>query len=324
MTSPFPVNMFPAFNTRSTRTFPTTGRKTEPVNDLKKSRVTKTKSSKEASDDYIRNLQQQIYLLELETRYLRSSKARGECGNLSNLMGNSSTSLNEVLNGLKYKYVELQEKNKKNLEKLEEEYELAKGENIKKETEIQRLKGDIEALRNEVDVLKARNVDDQKELCSENVELKKKLENITSEVSRSDLSYQRVVKEKEELLDTLNQMKMNHSITDEKYEDLNNVVDRLKQKLANLEKEKEELKEKNLEQANIISNIDLEARQMLIDSVQNEKIKLMSEMKRLEYAYAEEKQQRDKIFSDRDKIIEENVALNNQIEELKRKLESVR
>jgi len=111
-------------------------------------------------------------------------------------------------------------------------------------------------------------VDDQKELCSENVELKKKLENITSEVSRSDLSYQRVVKEKEELLDTLNQMKMNHSITDEKYEDLNNVVDRLKQKLANLEKEKEELKEKNLEQANIISNIDLEARQMLIDSVQ--------------------------------------------------------
>jgi len=31
-------------------------------------------------------------------------------------MGNSSTSLNEVLNGLKYKYVELQEKNKKNLE----------------------------------------------------------------------------------------------------------------------------------------------------------------------------------------------------------------
>jgi len=37
---------------------------------------------------------------------------------------------------------------------LEEEYELAKGENIKKETEIQRLKGDIEALRNEVDVLK--------------------------------------------------------------------------------------------------------------------------------------------------------------------------
>ena len=46
-------------------------------------------------------------------------------------------------------------------------------------------------------------------------------------------------------------------------------------------------------------------------------------MKRLEYAYAEEKQQRDKIFSDRDKIIEENVALNNQIEELKRKLESV-
>jgi len=111
-------------------------------------------------------------------------------------------------------------------------------------------------------------VDDQKELCSENVELKKKLENITSEVSRSDLSYQRVVKEKEELLDTLNQMKMNHSITDEKYEDLNNVVDRLKQKLVDLEKEKEELKEKNLEQANIISNIDLEARQMLIDSVQ--------------------------------------------------------
>jgi len=49
----------------------------------------------------------------------------------------------------------------------------------------------------------------------------------------------------------------------------------------------------------------------------------MANVKRLEVAYAEEKQLREKIINDRDKIIEENVSLSNQIEELKRKLESV-
>jgi len=49
----------------------------------------------------------------------------------------------------------------------------------------------------------------------------------------------------------------------------------------------------------------------------------MANVKRLEVAYAEEKQLREKIINDRDKVIEENVALNTQIEELKRKLESV-
>jgi len=47
--------------------------------------------------------------------------ARGECGNssnsqdLNNMINNSSSSLNEIINGLKYKYVELQEKNKNDL-----------------------------------------------------------------------------------------------------------------------------------------------------------------------------------------------------------------
>ena len=55
--------------------------------------------------------------------------ARGECGNLNgqkcggnsssadfaSMINNNSTSLNDVLNGLKYKYVELQEKNKQDL-----------------------------------------------------------------------------------------------------------------------------------------------------------------------------------------------------------------
>jgi len=50
----------------------------------------------------------------------------------------------------------------------------------------------------------------------------------------------------------------------------------------------------------------------------------MGNIKRLEVAFAEEKQLREKVISDRDKTIEENVSLKTQIEELQKKLESVR
>ncbi|ORX82142.1 hypothetical protein BCR32DRAFT_244396 [Anaeromyces robustus] len=282
MATSFPVGIYPPFNPRSTKTFPTTARG-------------------ECSQ----------------------GKNDGVAGEISNMISNSSSSLNDVLNGLKYKYVELQEKNKKDLKKLEEETEKVKGENAKKELEIGKLKEEIDILRNEISLLKEHSVDEKKDLFNENINLKKKLENINSEVSRSDLSYKRVLKEKEELLNKINGLRMEFSSSNEKCEDLQNIIEHLKQKISELEKEKDDLKEKNFEQANIISNIDLDARQLLIDSIQKEKIKLMANVKRLEVAYAEEKQLREKIINDRDKIIEENVSLNTQIDELKRKLESV-
>jgi len=49
----------------------------------------------------------------------------------------------------------------------------------------------------------------------------------------------------------------------------------------------------------------------------------MANVKKLEVAYTEEKQLREKIISDRDKVIDENVSLHTQIDELKAKLESV-
>ncbi|ORY78300.1 hypothetical protein LY90DRAFT_501066 [Neocallimastix californiae] len=90
----------------------------------------------------------------------RNNTTRGECGNssnsqdLNNMINNSSSSLNEIINGLKYKYVELQEKNKNDLKKLEEEIEKEKKEFPKKDTEIEKLNMDIDMLKNEVTLLK--------------------------------------------------------------------------------------------------------------------------------------------------------------------------
>jgi len=51
-----------------------------------------------------------------------------------------------------------------------------------------------------------------------------------------------VLREKEELLDTINKMRMDYSSTSEKCEDLSNINEHLKQKIQELEKEKDELK----------------------------------------------------------------------------------
>jgi chromosome segregation ATPase len=327
MSTSYPVGVYPPFNNPLTRN--NTNKKTDSTNDsLSKKRINKPKPSKEATEDYIRNLQQQIYLLELETRYMRSAKSRGECGNssnsqdLNNMINNSSSSLNEIINGLKYKYVELQEKNKNDLKKLEEEIEKEKKEFPKKDTEIEKLNMDIDMLKNEVTLLKEHGEDERKDLYNENMELKKKLETINSDITRNDISYKRVLKEKEELIDSLNKLRAEHSSMDEKYEDLQNIEVHLKQKIEELGKDREELMEKNFEQANTISNINLDSRQFLIESIQKEKVKLMGNIKRLEVAFAEEKQLREKVISDRDKTIEENVSLKTQIEELQKKLES--
>jgi len=100
------------------------------------------------------------------------------------------------------------------------------------------------------------------------MELKKKLETINSDITRNDISYKRVLKEKEELIDSLNKLRAEHSSMDEKYEDLQNIEVHLKQKIEELGKDREELMEKNFEQANTISNINLDSRQFLIESIQ--------------------------------------------------------
>jgi hypothetical protein len=63
----------------------------------------------------VRNLQQQVYLLELETRYLRSPQSeqmdprqQKEGNNSFQELSAQAAPLNDTLKNLKYKYVELQ------------------------------------------------------------------------------------------------------------------------------------------------------------------------------------------------------------------------
>ncbi|KAG4088916.1 hypothetical protein H8356DRAFT_957730 [Neocallimastix lanati (nom. inval.)] len=153
------------------------------------------------------------------------------------------------------------------------------------------------------------------------MELKKKLETINSDITRNDISYKRVLKEKEELIDSLNKLRAEHSSMDEKYEDLQNIEVHLKQKIEELGKDREELMEKNFEQANTISNINLDSRQFLIESIQKEKVKLMGNIKRLEVAFAEEKQLREKDIKKGDEsFLQRRTAMQN-IEQMQKQIE---
>lgn len=51
-----------------------------------------------------------------------------------------------------------------------------------------------------------------------------------------------MLREKEELLDTINKMRMDYSSANEKCEDLSNINEHLKQKIQELEKERDDLK----------------------------------------------------------------------------------
>ncbi|KAI8608040.1 hypothetical protein BC830DRAFT_51235 [Chytriomyces sp. MP71] len=130
----------------------------KPVSAANRSRV---------EDEYIRNLQQQVYLLELETRYLKTN--RGEGGNsggispggggghavgAGGLSGDvhhgSSATLNDAIKGLKSKYIELQENHKRELKKYEDQFERMKTNEQVLELNLQACQKENEELRFEL------------------------------------------------------------------------------------------------------------------------------------------------------------------------------
>ena len=92
----------PSSPTRSMSSQPSTLSTTTSSTTRPRSAMSSPTRNAALEDEYVRNLQQQVYLLELETRYLRGNRGGGY-----ESMGDGAGD-NTPVGGLKQKYMELQ------------------------------------------------------------------------------------------------------------------------------------------------------------------------------------------------------------------------
>ncbi|KXS18889.1 hypothetical protein M427DRAFT_67494 [Gonapodya prolifera JEL478] len=130
--------------------------------------------------DYVRTLQQQVYLLELETRYLKKNGPGGEAFMRMN-GGAAAAGLNDAMRGLKVKYVELEERYKGEIKTLQEQLQALRGQASMDSMKISDLEKDKETLKE--DVQRARD-----ESSNERAELHASLSAARSSLSSAQLT----------------------------------------------------------------------------------------------------------------------------------------
>ncbi|KAL2913622.1 hypothetical protein HK105_206924 [Polyrhizophydium stewartii] len=134
-----------------------------------------SRTDRSVQNEYIRNLQQQIYLLELETRYLAAYLILGAAF--------SQDALEEV---------EPRPKARMEIEKLKDERKQV-------ELALQTVTKERDELIEDVKSIKERHATEKDKIYGELIATKKKHETALSEARRSEVSYKRVLQEKERL-----------------------------------------------------------------------------------------------------------------------------
>ncbi|KAJ3341837.1 hypothetical protein HDU93_003958 [Gonapodya sp. JEL0774] len=101
------------------------------------------------NSDYVRTLQQQVYLLELETRYLKKNGPTGEAYTRMN-GGTMAAGLNDAMRGLKVKYVELEERFRDDIKTLQDQVHALRTQTSMDAMKITDLEKDKETLKEDV------------------------------------------------------------------------------------------------------------------------------------------------------------------------------
>lgn len=121
-------------------------------------------------------------------------------GQTSSEAGSASASpLNDAIRNLKYKYVELQDKNNEQLKKLQNKIDdLTKESSLQKIT-ILNLEKDKEEAKAEVKSIQDKSNAELEQSQSDNISLAKRLEIAQAEIARLEMSYNRTFQDKERL-----------------------------------------------------------------------------------------------------------------------------
>ncbi|KAI9089409.1 hypothetical protein DFS34DRAFT_639692 [Phlyctochytrium arcticum] len=220
--------------------------------------VCKSPERSSVEDEYVKNLQQQIYLLELETRYLRTGKqgvddtpfplqhgANAKNGGDDMIsLTTQSAPLNDVIRGLKIKYVELQEGHKRETQKLQDTIQKLQTANRISTLQQTSLTQERDTLTTDLKTMKDMHNSEKDGLYHTIHSLRQENENLKAEGKRWELSYERCREEKEILGANAAEIKSEIEKLNGQVQEQLTINDKLKRKYEEMSREKQRLEAK--------------------------------------------------------------------------------
>ncbi|TPX76883.1 hypothetical protein CcCBS67573_g01878 [Chytriomyces confervae] len=288
-------------------------------------------------DEYIRNLQQQVYLLELETRYLRTN--RGESGGMPGSEGNgggggqlygsgsdhqhhggSSAPLNDAIKSLKSKYIELQESHKRDLKKYEQQFERMKTNEQVLELSLKACHKENDELKEELKSIRDHHTAEKDKLYGELLAHRKKSEIAISEHARLQKTHQRISMEKQQ-----NASAMQHALEDAKkhrdqVEELLHINATLKVRVEELHKQNTVMQSRlDDHEANVLGE-ELQSEKNRCAELKKENETLLIEREQAITRAKQEEHLKCRIAQDCEELVKGNVTLKNELEDMQRRL----
>ncbi|KAL3894475.1 MAG: hypothetical protein SGCHY_005256, partial [Lobulomycetales sp.] len=280
--------------------------------------------------EYVRNLQQQVYLLELETRYLRSgSNGQGDQNEQSqpNSLGNSfrevnaqAAPLNDTLKNLKYKYVELQEKHKQESKQLEEALGQLKTEFNLQTVMLQNSEKEKQELSDALAAVKEHTIGEKDKLYGEALSLRKRLQASQSDLSRMELHYQRINSERQKLLTEASKNESERKKFTFQIEEQLGINTALKSRVEELRKANSDLSSSLEDVHAMYSSYDLDKNQTQIKDLNKQLIDFKSQIAIAETRQKQEEALRHRSMEDCSELVKQNVAIKSELEDVQRRL----
>ncbi|KAI8833371.1 hypothetical protein BC829DRAFT_407860 [Chytridium lagenaria] len=254
-------------------------------------------------EEYIRNLQQQVYLLELETRYLRNGKGEGEGG----------AKLVDIGQRLKIKYVELQETHKKEMQKMEELMDQLP-------LNLQAIEKDREDLKKDLKNMRDHQNTEKDRLYGELLALRKKAEITASEHQRLEKTHSRFLAEKQQLESAAMHAQEDARKYRDQVEELLHINATLKIRVEELHKANTIIQSR-LEDHEAAASLDeLDACKARIAELVAERTQLLCEAQQAETLAKQEEHLRMRISQDCADLVKANVTLKAELENVQRRL----
>ncbi|KAI9209238.1 uncharacterized protein BJ171DRAFT_111617 [Polychytrium aggregatum] len=275
--------------------------------------------SKHVEDEYIRNLQQQIYLLELETRYLRAPKNDGDVAPGGEPTG-TTMPLNDAIKTLKHKYIELQDTNKKEITRLEDQIEMLRSQNEALVVTMAMLEKERDEARDQMRETRETQITEKDKIYGEVIALRKKMEIIQADHNRMEAAHKRMIKEKQEMQALTLEAEANANKWKDQVEEQLHINQTLKSRIEELHKLNTQLQTK-LEDADAsMLSWDIESQKVRIAELMREKIDLQTELKQIETVRNQDEHMRLKIQQDCSELIKVNVTLKAELDDTQRRL----
>ncbi|KAJ3334370.1 hypothetical protein HDU76_000063 [Blyttiomyces sp. JEL0837] len=296
--------------------------------------VPPTTGRSQVEEEYIRNLQQQVYLLELESRYMRNGGVDASAGGpsatsaaaTSNHMqmppeiSQGSAPLSDAIKGLKFKYVELQEKHKHELQKHEVTLDQLKTEHHAQSLIIDTLEREMEEMRNDVRSMKEQQATEKDKLYGELIAARKKSEIVSAEHARLEKVHSRLLMEKQQLAGTSMHAQDDARKYREQVDELLQLNASLKVRIEELQKEHSLLTSK-LDDYNARSlDHEIQSQKTHLEDLRRENVSLIATTEQAQTRAKQEEHLRLRIAQDCEMLVKSNTEMKAELEEVQRRL----